>query len=251
MTRRLVCLLVLLMAACGGHGKKAMSTGHDVSDSGSKKTRADTNAKMQGAVEDAATQANQKVVSDTDASSASLHDEDASMELGDSGAGDASTSTPSPRERVSLVDFMAWSEVGSSDDPWNDRPADFMCAADGFGYELFAAEDSYFVNTAKCAYMTATQGSVTDVRVGEEIAARIWYFDLSGPDGAQAHIVLRLGDRDIFDETIPIPAASTLLHTRFIAEEPVPAGTPVYFHVHNHGANEYYMLELSTGPEGT
>ena len=104
------------------------------------------------------------------------------------------------------------------------------------------------MNTAKCGYVTATQRSLTHVRVGEEIALRVWHFELVGPDGAEAHVVLRVGARDLLDETIAIPEPGALLSKRVIAGAPIPAGTPVMLHVHNHGANQYYLLELSTGP---
>lgn len=164
-------------------------------------------------------------------------------------APDAAVEDP-PRGRVPLVDQKAWVDVAEKDDPWSDRPDDATCEPEGYGYEVFGDEDSYFVNTAKCAYKTASQESLTDVRAGDEIAARLWYFELLGPDGAQAHLALRIGERDVLDEVIPLPAPGTLLRKRVVVDEPIPAGTPVLLHVHNHGANEYYMLELSTGPEG-
>lgn len=107
------------------------------------------------------------------------------------------------------------------------------------------------MDTARCGYRTVTQPSSTEVRVGEEVIVRAWHFDLFGPTGAEAHLVLRIGERDVIDAHIPIPASTTLLRERVLAEEPIPAGTPITLHVHNHGANEYYLLEVSTGPAGT
>jgi hypothetical protein len=167
--------------------------------------------------------------------------------IADAAAADAAVDE-GRRERLSLVDQRAWEEVSEGDDPWDDPPEDASCAAEGFGFELFQEQDGYFVDTARCGYRTVTQATLTDVREGEEVVVRAWHFDLFGPTGAEAHMALRLGDHDLLDEHIPIPAESTLLRERFVAEGPIAAGTPITLHVHNHGANEYYLLEVSTGP---
>ncbi len=155
-----------------------------------------------------------------------------------------------PRARLPLVTPLAWQDVAEADDPWDDAPEDATCAPEGHGYELFQDQEAYFVDTARCRYLTVAQGSSTEVRAGEDVVVRAWYFDLYGPSGAEAHLTLRIGDRDVIDEHIAIPASPMLLREHFVAEQAIPAGTPITLHVHNHGANQYYLLEVSTGPAG-
>jgi hypothetical protein len=155
-----------------------------------------------------------------------------------------------PRTRLSLVSPLAWQDVAEADDPWDDAPDDATCAAEGHGYELFQDQEAYFVDTARCGYVTVAQGSSAEVRAGEEVVVRAWYFDLYGPTGAEAHLTLRIGERDVIDEHIAIPASPMLVREHFVAEQAIPAGTPISLHVHNHGANQYYLLEVSTGPAG-
>lgn len=245
---RLMCALGLgLLLACdaepGGEGGGAGSTPRDAAPE-SRPVDADL------ADQPDAKQAAPPAPGDAGRADAALSDDDAGSPRADGGEAPDAQLPAARRGRVSLVDQSAWVELPADDDPWNDRPPDSACEPEGYGAELFGDVPSYFVDTARCGYRTVTQASLTEVRAGEEVVVRVWYFDLYGPDGAEAHLALRIGERDVVDETIAIPAATALIREHFVAGEAIAAGTPITLHVHNHGANQYYLLEVSTGPVG-
>jgi hypothetical protein len=58
-----------------------------------------------------------------------------------------------------------------------------------------------------------------------------------------------LGGDVAWQARVPIPSGSGLLSPEWLASRELPAGTPVHFHLHNHGANSWSLIELSVGPE--
>jgi hypothetical protein len=52
----------------------------------------------------------------------------------------------------------------------------------------------------------------------------------------------------VLDERIPIPRPGGLIARQRTLERALPAGAPVYFHLHNHGANSWSLVEVSAGP---
>lgn len=59
--------------------------------------------------------------------------------------------------------------------------------------------------------------------------------------------MLRIGETDLFDEHVPIPSESGMIAPTVVAPKAYPRGTPVYFHLHNHGQNTWNLLELRRG----
>ncbi|MDB4974017.1 MAG: hypothetical protein JWN48_2358, partial [Myxococcaceae bacterium] len=80
---------------------------------------------------------------------------------------------------------------------------------------------------------------------GETLKVRLWHFELSAPEPATAHVAVLVDGLAILDETVPIPAAGGLLIKELRVPRPIPAGAPVYFHLHNHGANSWALVEVS------
>jgi hypothetical protein len=80
------------------------------------------------------------------------------------------------------------------------------------------------------------------------LKVRLWHFELSAPDPAQAHAVLLVDGLTVLDERIPIPKPGGLMVHELRVERDIPAGAPVYFHLHNHGENSWALVELSAGP---
>jgi hypothetical protein len=74
-----------------------------------------------------------------------------------------------------------------------------------------------------------------------------WHLPLTAPDGGDAHLSLRVGELDVIAYETPIPAPETPITPYVEVAEDMPAGTPIYFHVHNHGDNAWRLLEVSTG----
>ncbi|MEL6344588.1 MAG: hypothetical protein AAFV53_15845 [Myxococcota bacterium] len=139
---------------------------------------------------------------------------------------------------VSLVDASSWVEVDASLDPFSDRPADVSCTALGYGPEL----DTFEVQTADCAYGTFRQPLLFDVRAGEEIVVVYWFLELFSTDlDAEGHVALAVDDGLLFEDHIPIPGGPETRQRTVTAPRDLVAGEWLYFHVHNHGFNSWYL----------
>lgn len=140
-----------------------------------------------------------------------------------------------------LVDVQAWQVVDAPDDPFPDRPDDFRCGAGGAHVEGLV----YEIETDRCAYVTATQPSLRRVRVGDRVRVVMWHLTLVADEPADAHMAVAIGDHVVAEERMQLPFPPRLLTVEWTAPEGFPAGTPVFLHAHNHGANSYRFGEVT------
>lgn len=157
-------------------------------------------------------------------------------------------SVPPLTSRQSLVIHALWGLVEPSEDPFADRPADAGCKTSGVMAELLAEEPVFSVDTGFCNYVTVTQPLLRDVAAGDSLKVRLWHFELTAPLPASAHAAVVVDDVHLLDEQIAIPGAGGLLTRELVAPHAIAAGAAVYFHLHNHGANSWALVEVSTGP---
>lgn len=158
----------------------------------------------------------------------------------DSGTGNAAM-------RTSLILPEDWKLLDADEDPFEDRPAVVNCRPGGVVVETLAEERVLGVETGFCDYLTAQQFTRRAVSVGEVLKMRLWHFELSAPDPAEAHAVIRVDGLTVFDERIPIPKPGGLIVRQLRVERDIPTGAPVLFHLHNHGANSWALVEVSAG----
>ncbi|MFT5431684.1 MAG: hypothetical protein ACI9OJ_002381 [Myxococcota bacterium] len=149
----------------------------------------------------------------------------------------------------SIIDNRAWTVVDKALDPFYEAAggkAD-MCPPEALKIEEEPDGPWFDVRTKTCGYVTVTEPSQTAVNIGSELFVRVWHFKATEGDGP-FHLALALGDEAdvVWEETIGIPSDSNLLFTGFTAEKSYPKGTPVYFHVSNHGDNSWNLIEFST-----
>jgi len=173
------------------------------------------------------------------------------------GAGepDGSTSPTSSRPvfddtappRTMLVQHNLWRPMDATTDPFDDRPAEVGCDISGYAAEELAGEPVFAVIMRSCDYMTAQQPSLTDVVAGDELKIRFWHFELQSIDpDAEVHAALSFDGDIVWEKTIPIPQDSGgLLSEVVTVDQDYPTGTPIEYHVHNHGLNEYFLIEFS------
>lgn len=162
---------------------------------------------------------------------------------------DAAAAIAAAKPRGELVVHDSWEIVSAEEDPFPDRPSDVVCPDDSHMPELLGAEPVFSVDTGGCSYLTARQRSLRAVERGETLIARVWHFALDAGEPAEAHVALRIGDSDALDQTVPIPSEGGLIAVSNLAMRAYEAGTPIYFHLHNHGDNSWSLVELSAGPK--
>jgi hypothetical protein len=150
--------------------------------------------------------------------------------------------------RISLIDQTRWTQVGSAEDPFMDRPADVRCPESAAAAEVLSEQPAFGVDTGMCNYLTVQQLTRDYVAAGETIDVRLWHFELAAPNPGEAHAAVDVGRVRALDQRVQIPAPGGLIKASLVADHALPAGTPVYFHLHNHGANSWALIEITTGP---
>jgi len=96
-----------------------------------------------------------------------------------------------------------------------------------------------------CNWLTLEQPSLRDIRAGDRVEVRTYHFALTAPVSGEARMALVIGDEAAFDETVLIPRDGEFLSNTWTATKDYPAGTPVLWHVNNHGSNEYLLIEVN------
>ena len=150
-------------------------------------------------------------------------------------------------ERVSVVDHDLWRRVELAEDPFQDGGVAVSCERPSYFSTVFVGEFAFEVETGSCNYLTFVQPARQKVRAGELVKGRLWHFELFASAAAEAHVAIRIGDL-AWETTHAIPSGSGLDAPKWRAEHDIEQGTPIYFHVDNHGANDWVLIELSTGP---
>jgi len=153
-----------------------------------------------------------------------------------------------PRDPGPLVDPTAWEWVDAADDPFDDRPDDVSCPEDAWPLEVIGPDDSLSVDTADCDYLTVRQPALIAVEPGDALFMRLWHYELDASSAATAHAALWFGGALSWEDEVSIPSESGMLAPEWEAGAAVAAGDDVYFHLHNHGANSYNLIEVSVTP---
>lgn len=150
-------------------------------------------------------------------------------------------------EAAMRLDPHAWAAVDAVDDPYLERrPAEVECAeGEGFVAESFADGGALEVRTERCNWLSVSQPAPVDLPAGAVFTVRLWAIDLSAPAPAVATIGVAIDGEPAWSREIPIPSATELIVDTWTSERPIPAGTSIVFHVDNHGANTYSLVELS------
>lgn len=148
-----------------------------------------------------------------------------------------------------LVEPAGWELVPEAEDPFaSERPAGISCDSFGFAPEDFAGEPALFVDTALCNYATGRQPSLRDVPSGSTLRLRLFHDILTAPDAAEAVVVVAFDGRTVWERRFAIPGNAELLDETWQADRALDQGGEILFHVHNHGPNNWALIELATVP---
>lgn len=165
----------------------------------------------------------------------------------DAGAGDESSPPELEGTLVELVRAPLWQQVAAADDPFADhRPATIECP---LGVGWLVEPGGLEVNTGACTYATFSQPSLAQVAPGAELSLYLFHFDLLAAEPATAHVAVQLGDRVVFEEEVAIPGKAAVYERDWVADFELPAGQPIYFHLHNHGQNTWTLAHIEVEVE--
>lgn len=160
-------------------------------------------------------------------------------EAGEAGSGGA-METP-----VALVDPAAWQPSGTGDDLFAAmRPPEIDCdELRGYYLQETPWATIFEINTGWCNYLTIEQPLLVPLEIGDTIELRVYHFELTGGP-AEGYLGLGLHGEVAWEQTVPIPSASELVTGTFEVTEAADVGTPVQFHVHNHGSNTWEIYSI-------
>ncbi|MDP7038477.1 MAG: hypothetical protein QGI45_04920 [Myxococcota bacterium] len=151
------------------------------------------------------------------------------------------------REYGQLVTHASWRVVSASQDPFAEHRPDAITCPD-YSYQVEGEGDAelFEIETDQCNYVTLSQDTLLDVRRGDEIEIVLWHLNLIAAQEAQAHVALQLGTELLWEQTIDIPGAEAMYTPVVTLSGDWPKATPVYLHLHNHGANSWRFLTLAS-----
>ena len=154
------------------------------------------------------------------------------------GCGDGSDAAT----RGPLVIAGLWSTAAADRDPFRALVSDetVACGPQDWRAELSGVE----VTTVGCNYVTLQQALPQPIAAGQLVRLEAWWQTLASVEPAEGHIAVWIGDWPVLEERVAIPSDAD---ARSI-EQPAPAaiaeGTPIFFHVDNHGFNSWTLGSL-------
>ncbi len=122
----------------------------------------------------------------------------------------------------------------------NERPDNVSCAA-GWGEE----EGLFEVDTDVCNYGAFVQPSLASIEPGDVLELVLVHDDLFADGPATAHMALAIEETIAWSEMRELPSPAEILRPTWVADASLPVGTNIFFHVHNHGANNYRLVALT------
>jgi len=144
---------------------------------------------------------------------------------------------------VDLVEPMLWQPQAAADDPFSDHRPDTVDCTFGLGWlvEPRAIE----VNTGTCTYGAFTQPTLAAIVKGAKISLSLYHFDLVAAEPATAHLAVLVGPHVLMEREIAIPGKANVYAIELVADFDLPEGSPVTFHLHNHGQNTWALDRLA------
>ena len=173
------------------------------------------------------------------------HSEDEKISLSES------TDYSHLRSSGSLANPFDWIPLRDAMDPFfsffsDDASLNTSCLPEAHGIEeVSVGVWSYFIETEECHWLTLKQKLPFPLFVGDRIQLKIWHFDLNAPQRAVAHIGLSTDQENIIWVEEAIPQESRMIKEEGLISYDVLPGQWLYFHLDNHGANSWHLLEIS------
>ena len=154
------------------------------------------------------------------------------------------------RASRSLVNPFEWIPLLDEIDPFSpffsdNEPLNKSCLPESHGVEeVSIGVWSYFIETEQCHWLTLKQKIRFPLFVGDRIQLKVWHFDLNAPQRAVAHIGLSTDYENIIWVEEAIPQESRMIKDEGLINHDVLPGQWIYFHLDNHGANSWHLLEI-------
>ncbi|HAN30622.1 MAG TPA: hypothetical protein DCQ06_03400 [Myxococcales bacterium] len=143
----------------------------------------------------------------------------------------------------------AWTAVTQDQDPWWPELSEGLtvCADADVLVEEQDGDQWYEVKTTYCNYWTATQPSLVAIAPGDLLRIRVYRWKiLDGEGGFELTLSIGAGAKQaLWQQKLAIPGKSGLWAEEILQTQAWPKGSPLYWHVQNHGINSWNLIEVS------
>ncbi|TPV93980.1 MAG: hypothetical protein B7733_17515 [Myxococcales bacterium FL481] len=147
---------------------------------------------------------------------------------------------------IALIRPENWRATSPDEDPLAEhRPDPLPCEPGAWREELGGTE----LDTGRCGYLSLSQPSAATVEAGDLVELAVWWQDLASLEPARGHLAVLAGTELLWEEYVDIPSPADIREVAFRVDRPIPAGTPITLHLHNHGANTWHFHHLLVTPE--
>lgn len=147
-----------------------------------------------------------------------------------------------------IVEVQAWVAADRSLDPFAAETTDPDCLLPGFHVDGPSERAVLEVDTDECSAVTVTQPLLHNLPAGYATDVSVAHLVLFAPRPSEAVMAVAIGEQALWRARRPIPGPSGVVIDAFVVPDDVPAGTSIFFHVRNHGANAYYLQQLGPLP---
>jgi hypothetical protein len=189
------------------------------------------------------------VHSDSDDTVASKDTLQADTTPQDTAETDGKDATPPdvPVTPVAVVNNEAWVSTPIDTDPFykDGDPKPDICPDSETKTEETPKGLVFEVNTTFCAYLTVHQATVTSIPQGAELQLTLSHDTIIDGDGEYT-LAVSIGSPAaiIWEANVPVGALEEDLKSTITAPDAFPEGTPIYFHISNHGENQWSFEQL-------
>ena len=154
------------------------------------------------------------------------------------------------RSSGSLVHAFEWQVVELNQDPFQSftpihSPMDVTCDAEAHGVEeVSVGVWSYSIETDLCHWLTIGQPIIRPIQTGDVLQLKVWHFDLNATQRALAHVGVATKNEILIMEEEVIPQEARMIKAEATFTHDLQVGDWIYFHLDNHGANSWHLLEI-------
>ena len=162
-------------------------------------------------------------------------------------------SIPLPLGITDLVSAEAWEVLSPDDDPyWEQDRTITRCSDLQYEVETGVVTPVFSITTSECAWLTAQQTALVDIPKDTPMMVSMWHFAIVTGDAPYKLWVAVGGPTNkIWEKTITVPQIDGDLFTEeFNAPADIKSGDDVYFHLENHGDNEWWLVTVGAKLEG-
>jgi hypothetical protein len=167
------------------------------------------------------------------------------MEASDASSPDMEVTAAEP-VHVPVAHNAAWILGTAETDPFPLRPEGARCGSESVSIEENNTGLWYDILTDECDHATVRQTTLAELQSGDTLLVWVWHYAMDHK-GGDFHARVALGDppQVVWENTLPVPAQSGLLYEEITLDSSWPTGSPIWFHLSNHGVNTWSLVELA------